>query len=377
MVKGITANVIANNARRQRRHVPAQPRRPADDAADLRLGFGQPRFSRESIAEFQIVTNLFDITQGRSAGMQVQAMSRSGTNKMQGSVYGFFRDDALNAPDAVTRTVLPYQNQQIGGSLGGPIVRDKAHFFASYKSTSGSRAPTFPHRRRCRGRASRPRTATRRRACSRASISSFRPRTVSPCAARAGTGRTRSSSSPAGTRRTRRRRPSRRPTSSAPGRASSGAGSYCEKSTSHRRLPRGARAGHVGAARGEAGRVAVYGGDQGGMKYSPLTQITNENVARLEIAWEWKTGEQPLPQFRTTPGAFQNTPLMIDNVLYLSTPYNRVVALDAETGRSCGPTIRRPTRKGRSQRAGLRPPRRRRVARRRASCASSSTAATA
>ena len=76
-----------------------------------------------------------------------------------------------------------------------------------------------------------------------------------------------------------------------------------------------------------------YGGDQGGMKYSPLTQINRETVAQLQPAWEWKTGEQPLQQFRTTPGAFQNTPLMIDNVLYVSTPYNRVIALDAESGR--------------------------------------------
>ena len=76
-----------------------------------------------------------------------------------------------------------------------------------------------------------------------------------------------------------------------------------------------------------------YGGDQGGTKYSPLDADQRENVARLELAWEWKTGEQPLPQFGTTPGAFENTPMMIDNVLYLSTPYNRVVALDAETGR--------------------------------------------
>lgn len=76
-----------------------------------------------------------------------------------------------------------------------------------------------------------------------------------------------------------------------------------------------------------------YGGDQGGMKYSSLTQINRENAAQLKQAWEWKTGEQPLPQFKTNPGAFQATPLMIDNVLYFSTPYNRVVALDAESGR--------------------------------------------
>ncbi len=76
-----------------------------------------------------------------------------------------------------------------------------------------------------------------------------------------------------------------------------------------------------------------YGGDQGGMKYSPLDQINRANVSRLKVAREWKTGETPLPQYGTTPGGFQNTPLMIGNVLYLSTPYNRVVALDAETGR--------------------------------------------
>jgi quinoprotein glucose dehydrogenase len=77
----------------------------------------------------------------------------------------------------------------------------------------------------------------------------------------------------------------------------------------------------------------AYGNDQGGTKYSPLTQVNRDNVGRLRLAWEWKTGEQPLQQFATTPGAFENTPIMIDNVLYLSTPYNRVVALDAESGR--------------------------------------------
>ena len=96
-------------------------------------GFGQPKFSREAIAEFQIVTNLFDVTQGRSAGIQVQAISRSGTNTMAGSVYGFFRDDKFNAPDPVANRVLPYQNQQIGGTFGGPIVKDKIHYFASYE----------------------------------------------------------------------------------------------------------------------------------------------------------------------------------------------------------------------------------------------------
>ncbi len=76
-----------------------------------------------------------------------------------------------------------------------------------------------------------------------------------------------------------------------------------------------------------------YGGDQGGSKYSALDQINRENVAKLEIAWEWRTGEKPLAEYGTTPGMFEATPLMVGGVLYLSTPYNRVVALDAESGK--------------------------------------------
>jgi quinoprotein glucose dehydrogenase len=75
-----------------------------------------------------------------------------------------------------------------------------------------------------------------------------------------------------------------------------------------------------------------YGGDQGGAKYSRLSDINPENVSRLHIAWTWKTGEKALPQYGTKPGMFEVTPLMIDDVLYLSTPYNKVVALNAETG---------------------------------------------
>jgi len=133
LVKGITANEIGNNPG------------VAEDFFQLNLdgqqvtqkiagsSFGQPRFSRDSIAEFQIVTNMFEITQGRSTGLQVQAVSRSGSNNLGGSFYGYFRDDKLNSSDAITGTVLPYQNQQIGGTLGGPIVKNKLHYFASYE----------------------------------------------------------------------------------------------------------------------------------------------------------------------------------------------------------------------------------------------------
>jgi carboxypeptidase family protein len=135
LVKGVTANDIGNSIGTG----------AMDDLWQLNLdgqqitqkvagsGFGQPRFSRESIAEFQIVTNMFDITQGRSAGMEIQAISKSGTNNLSGNFYGYFRDDSLNAPDLVAKKVLPYSNQQVGGTLGGPIVKDKVHYFVSYE----------------------------------------------------------------------------------------------------------------------------------------------------------------------------------------------------------------------------------------------------
>jgi hypothetical protein len=52
---------------------------------------------------------------------------------MSGSLYGFFRHDRLNTADPITNRVLPYENQQVGGSFGGPVVRDKVHYFASYE----------------------------------------------------------------------------------------------------------------------------------------------------------------------------------------------------------------------------------------------------
>src|SRR6476469_7233858 len=71
-----------------------------------------------------------------------------------------------------------------------------------------------------------------------------------------------------------------------------------------------------------------YGGDPAGTKYSPLTDIGPDNVQRLQVAWEWKHWDTP-----PAPGFFESTPLMIDGVLYVTTPYNNVAAVDAETGK--------------------------------------------
>lgn len=74
-----------------------------------------------------------------------------------------------------------------------------------------------------------------------------------------------------------------------------------------------------------------YGGSKGGGHYSPLAQITRGNVDRLEIAWTYHTGE-----IATEAGprsSFQATPILVDETLYLCTPKNRIIALDAASGR--------------------------------------------
>jgi hypothetical protein len=94
---------------------------------------GQPRFSRDAIAEFQFVSNRFDATQGRSAGAQVNAISKTGTNTFSGTFGSYFRDSRWNAEDHVLGRVVPYENQQFSGTLGGPILLDRVHFFANYE----------------------------------------------------------------------------------------------------------------------------------------------------------------------------------------------------------------------------------------------------
>jgi len=77
----------------------------------------------------------------------------------------------------------------------------------------------------------------------------------------------------------------------------------------------------------------TYGGDPAGSKYSPADDITPQNVQRLTIAWQWEHGEKPLEEYGTVPYRFENQPLMVDGVLYVTTPYNNAAALDADTGR--------------------------------------------
>ncbi len=92
----------------------------------------QPRYSKDSIAEFQFISNRFDAAQGRSSGVQVNAITKSGANAPSGSFVGNFRNSKWNKPDAVLHKVLPYSDQQYAWTFGGPIRKDKVHFFGNF-----------------------------------------------------------------------------------------------------------------------------------------------------------------------------------------------------------------------------------------------------
>jgi hypothetical protein len=93
----------------------------------------------ETIQEYKVQTSLYDASFGRSAGGNIQAVTRSGANDFHGAAYEYFRDAALNANNpflkaaGVKRPVL--HRNVFGGLLGGPIKRDKAFFFISYQGT--------------------------------------------------------------------------------------------------------------------------------------------------------------------------------------------------------------------------------------------------
>ena len=81
---------------------------------------------------------------------------------------------------------------------------------------------------------------------------------------------------------------------------------------------------------GDVAGWPAWGGDAGGSRYSPLDEITRANVGDLAVAWRFRTGDwDPSGKLKTS---FQATPVLHDGALYLCTPFNRVFALDAETG---------------------------------------------
>ena len=105
-----------------------------DDVIGQRAGT-QARTPLESVQEFQVLTNQFDAEFGRTTGAVINAVTKSGTNQFRGSAFGYVQDAKLTAESYFVKKnnlAKPETRQwQVGGTLGGPVVRDKAHFFFS------------------------------------------------------------------------------------------------------------------------------------------------------------------------------------------------------------------------------------------------------
>ena len=89
----------------------------------------------DATQEFRVITNNFDAQYGYSSGAIVQVATRSGTNQWHGTGFEFLRNNVLNSADYFTRIVDPLKRNQFGGSVGGPIVRDKLFIFGNVQFT--------------------------------------------------------------------------------------------------------------------------------------------------------------------------------------------------------------------------------------------------
>ena len=110
------------------------------DANDQFVNLPTVQPSPDSIQEFRVLTNTFDAEYGRNSGSVVNVITKSGTNDLHGNVYEFFRNTKLNANpycftavDGIPCDKPQFNQNQFGGTFGGPIVKDRTFFFTSYE----------------------------------------------------------------------------------------------------------------------------------------------------------------------------------------------------------------------------------------------------
>jgi outer membrane receptor protein involved in Fe transport len=94
------------------------------------------QFSQDAVKEFQVNSNSFSAEYGRAGGAVINVVTKSGTNELRGSAFEFYRDRALNANSAINelnnRPKSPYHYNQFGGTLGGPLRRNRDFYFFTY-----------------------------------------------------------------------------------------------------------------------------------------------------------------------------------------------------------------------------------------------------
>ncbi|MGD0957616.1 MAG: carboxypeptidase regulatory-like domain-containing protein [Candidatus Acidiferrales bacterium] len=101
---------------------------------------------QESVQEFRVVNNSFGAESGRALGGIVNIVTKSGTNNLHGSVYDYLQNTAADARSLLQPAPLPHelQQNQFGGTLGGPISKDKTFFFVNYEGKRRAESPTYP-----------------------------------------------------------------------------------------------------------------------------------------------------------------------------------------------------------------------------------------
>src|SRR4051812_17129470 len=109
------------------------------DNMDDTIGGALQNFNLESVQEFNIQTQQYKAEYGRSTGGVLTVVTKTGTNQIAGGAWGFFRKDSLNSESESEKRAgsgkSSYDRKQYGASLGGPIVKDKVHYFATYEKT--------------------------------------------------------------------------------------------------------------------------------------------------------------------------------------------------------------------------------------------------
>lgn len=112
----------------------------SSSGTNARIG-GPYALSMEAIREFKVVTNQYDVTFGRSGGGTISTVTKSGTNTFSGSAFLFYRADWLSSNYDIrgAKRVNDFSTKQYGFSLGGPIIKNKAHFFVAWDHQADAR----------------------------------------------------------------------------------------------------------------------------------------------------------------------------------------------------------------------------------------------
>jgi hypothetical protein len=105
------------------------------DSNDIPLNTPLILPSPDAIQEFNLITSTINPEYGRNSGAIVNALIKSGSNQFHGDVFEFYRDTFLNSPNFFSKVVPQLHRNQFGGTLGGPVWKDKTFFFLSYQGT--------------------------------------------------------------------------------------------------------------------------------------------------------------------------------------------------------------------------------------------------